>query len=127
MEYTGIRNVFRYLLLEIELVSRNTAKGDVIKLYEKEKLRIRKLLESAPCGVSLTSDGYVCLTVHFIDKDWNLQKYILNFSYVPPPHMGFTLSKKLYGFISDWGLAEKVFSVTLDNVSANGVSIDILR
>ena len=65
--------------------------------------------------------------MHFIDKDWNLQKYILNFSYMPPPHTGFALSEKLYGFINDWGLVEKIFGVTLDNASANGVSIDMLR
>ena len=44
-----------------------------------------------------------------------------------PPHTGFALSVKLYGFISNWGLVEKVFGVALDNALANGVSINMLR
>ena len=71
----------------------------------------------------MTSDGYVCFTAHFIDKAWNLQKKVLNFSFMPPPHTGVALSEKLYSFVNEWGLENKVFSVTLDNASANGVSI----
>ncbi|XP_024029605.1 zinc finger BED domain-containing protein RICESLEEPER 2-like [Morus notabilis] len=73
------------------------------------------------------SDGYVCLTAHFIDKNWNLQKRVLNFSFMPPPHSGIALSEKLYAFLSEWGIENKVFSVTLDNASTNGVSVDMLR
>ena len=62
VEYTGIRNVFRYLHPEIELVYRNISKCDVIKLYEKEKLRFRKLLKSTPGRDSLTFDGWSSFT-----------------------------------------------------------------
>jgi len=118
VEYEGIREIFQYLHPDIQLVSRNTAKADAIKLYHKEKLRLKRLLENVPGRVSftsdawtsLTSDGYICLTAHFIDKDWKLQKRILNFSYMPPPHTGIALSKKFHGFFSD-GDSRKKFLV----------------
>ena len=72
--------------LQIELVYENTAKADALKLYKKEISRIKCMLEAAPRRISftsdawtsLTSDGYVCLTAHFIDKNWKLQKRVLN-------------------------------------------------
>lgn len=33
VEYVGIKNIFLYLSLEIDLISKNTAKSDVLKLY----------------------------------------------------------------------------------------------
>ena len=76
VEYAGIRSVFQYLHPQIQLVSRNTAKVDALKLYKREKLRLKLMLEIIPGRISftsdawtsLTSDGYVCLTVHFIDN-----------------------------------------------------------
>ena len=135
VEYAGIRSIFQYLHPQIQSVSRNTAKADALKLYKKEKLRTKLMLETIPGRISftsdawtsLTSDGYVCLTAHFIDKNWNLQKRVLNFSFMPPPHSGVALPEKLYAFLSEWGIENKVFSVTLDNASVNGVSVDMLR
>jgi hypothetical protein len=40
---------------------------------------------------------------------------------MPPPHSGSELSKKIFEFISDWGIEKKIFSLTLDNASANDV------
>ena len=46
----------------------------------------------------VTTDGYICLTGHFIDKEWQLQKRILNFCYMPPPHSGVALCEKIHNF-----------------------------
>ncbi|XP_058783620.1 zinc finger BED domain-containing protein RICESLEEPER 2-like [Vicia villosa] len=40
---------------------------------------------------------------------------------MPPPHTGFEMSKKVLEFLSDWGIEKKIFSLTLDNASANDV------
>ena len=44
---------------------------------------------------SITTDGYIAVSVHFIDNDWVLQKKILKFSFMPPPHSGVALSEKV--------------------------------
>jgi hypothetical protein len=43
---------------------------------------------------SLTTDGYMCLTSHFLNKNWVLHKRVLNFSLMPPPHNGISLCEK---------------------------------
>ena len=36
-----------------------------------------------------------------------------------PPHSGVELSRKVIEIITDWGIDMKIFSLTLDNASAN--------
>ncbi|PNX64718.1 HAT family dimerization domain-containing protein [Trifolium pratense] len=45
---------------------------------------------------------------------------------MPPPHTGSALSKKILEFISDWGIEKKIFSLTLDNASANDEGLKIV-
>lgn len=92
------------------------------------------MLESAPGRISLTSDcwssvtmdGYISLTAHFIDKDWSLQKRVLNFSFLPPPHSGVALCDKIVSLLREWEIDNQIFSLTLDNASANDVSTVLL-
>ncbi|KAL5579757.1 hypothetical protein UlMin_012199 [Ulmus minor] len=122
IEWAGIRAIHSYLYPDVDTLTRNTAKADVLKLYQREKLKIKAMFEQVSGRVSLTSDlwsscindGYMCLTAHFIDKDWRLQKRILNFCFMPPPHTGVAL------------LRGKLFSLMLDNASSNDVSVEAL-
>ncbi|KAL1567116.1 zinc finger BED domain-containing protein RICESLEEPER 2-like [Salvia divinorum] len=134
VEYERIIACFEYLKWDIKLVTRNTMKADILKMYEKEKIVIKSKLGKIPgrlsltsdCWSSITSDGYISLTCHFIDEDWVLQKFVLNFSLMPSPHTGATLSNKLYSMLCDWGIENKAFSLTLDNAAANDSSVDLL-
>ncbi|KAL4605074.1 hypothetical protein ACB092_09G002400 [Castanea dentata] len=116
VEYVGIREIFSYLCVDVPNISKNTAKNDLVKMYKREKERMKSVLTSAPTRVCLTSDlwtstatdGYMCVIAHFIDANWVLQK-------------------RVYKLLSMWGVENKIFCVTLDNASSNDVSIDMLR
>ncbi|XP_024028498.1 zinc finger BED domain-containing protein RICESLEEPER 2-like [Morus notabilis] len=135
VEYKGLRAMLQYLYPDVELVSRNTAKADSLKLYAREKMKIKNMLDACPGRISLTSDlwtslttyGYLCLTAHFLDKNWKLHKRIISFCLMPPPHTGIALSEKIFSLLSDWGIEEKIFSITLDNAASNDVSVDALQ
>ncbi|KAI0489235.1 hypothetical protein KFK09_029077 [Dendrobium nobile] len=135
VEWSGVRTLLRYLRPDLQIVSRNTARNDCKKLFIKEKAQIQALLCTCKSRVSLTSDlwtsintdGFICLTAHFIDNNWRLQKKIISFDYMPPPHDGLALFEKLQQLLIDWKLDSKLFSITLDNASANTVSVDFLR
>ncbi|OWM74551.1 zinc finger BED domain-containing protein RICESLEEPER 2-like [Punica granatum] len=135
VEYVGIRSIFSYLRENVPVISRNTARADVLKVYKKEKSRVKSLLEEASGRICLTSDlwtsittdGYLSLTAHFIDKNWILQKRILNFSPMPPPHTGVALNNKITSLLAEWGIEGRLFSITLDNASANDTFVGLLR
>jgi hypothetical protein len=41
---------------------------------------------------------------------------------VPPPHLGVVISDALRDTFNDWGIMRKVFTITVDNASANGAA-----
>ncbi|XP_057965301.1 zinc finger BED domain-containing protein RICESLEEPER 2-like [Malania oleifera] len=51
---------------------------------------------------------------------------IINFSHMPPPHSGVALSEKTFSVLKEWGIDRKIFSITLDNATANDSMQDIL-
>ena len=46
---------------------------------------------------------------------------------MPPLHNGVSLSEKVYALVAEWGIDCKLFSITLDNASANDTFIDFLK
>ena len=68
VEYVSIRAIFSYLCVDVPNISRNTAKNDMVKMYKREKERMKYVLTSAPSRVCLTFDlwtyySYWCLYV----------------------------------------------------------------
>jgi hypothetical protein len=135
VEYDGIREMTRYLHRDVPLISRNTVKADMLKMHLLEKQNVKSLLNVCAGRISLTSDlwtslktdGYICLTTHFIDKNWVLSKRVLSFSFMPPPHNGASLAKKIYDLLQEWGIDKKIFSLTLDNASSNDLCVENLK
>ena len=107
----------------------------MVKLYRREKERIKFMLTSTPGRVclifdlwtSIAIDGYMCVTTHFIDTSQALQKRVLNFCYMPSPHNNVYLFQKISELLSMWGIENRMFHVILDNASSNDVSVDMLR
>ena len=94
VEYDGIREMHRYLNHKVQDISRNTIKADILDIYRIEKRKMKQELESLSGRICLTSDlwssstmdGYLSLTAHYVDENWNLQSRILNLRFMPPPH-----------------------------------------
>ncbi|KAK9101816.1 hypothetical protein Sjap_019070 [Stephania japonica] len=120
VDYEYVKYSYTSLVLEIKCVSRNTVKADILKIYKREKRKLFNLLQSLPGRVcltsdmwtSITSDGYITLTAHYIDEDWVLQKRILNFCFMPPPHSGVAIAEKISALLGSWNLDKKLFSIT---------------
>jgi hypothetical protein len=135
VEYEGIREIIKYLHPDAPLISRNTLKADLKNLHLREKQKVKFMLNgcrgriclTSDLWTSLTIDGHMCLTTHFIDKNWVLSKRVLNFSFMPPPHNGISLCEKTYNILEEWGIQTKVFTITLDNASSNSIFVGLLK
>jgi len=92
VEYPELINWIRYLCPYAVMVSRNTIKADIGRLYDKEKLILKNLLLSISSRICLTSDlwtsinteGFIALTANFVDLSWKLNSKLLNFCHMPP-------------------------------------------
>ena len=67
----------------------------------------------------------MCITAHFIEDQWKLQKKIISFVPVTS-HKGEYIVKALENCILEWGL-KHVFCVTVDNASSNNTTMGYLK
>lgn len=68
----------------------------------------------------------MCLTAHYIDSEWKLQKWFLSFHVFPSPHIGVLISQEIETCLLGWGI-ENVLTLTVDNASNNDVATSTLR
>ena len=89
---------------EWKKISCVTIKKDCVQVYEIEKKKLKLLLKNVN-KISVTTDmwkstnqkiEYMVLTGHFIDSNWKLQKRVLSFVHLPPPHRGVEIDDNIY-------------------------------
>ncbi|XP_026451703.1 zinc finger BED domain-containing protein RICESLEEPER 2-like [Papaver somniferum] len=103
VEWKEFRDICAYLNDDFKPISRNTGKADVVKKHKAQKEVILNRLKLSPGRICLTSDmwtsvtttGYISLIAHYLDKDWVLQKKLLNFSPLSPPHTALIVKEGL--------------------------------
>nr|GMD78575.1 zinc finger BED domain-containing protein RICESLEEPER 2-like [Ipomoea batatas] len=131
----GDEKVFKVNLPQFEKISRAMAKNDVITVYDIEKKKLQSLLKTIN-KISLTTDiwkskvqkiSYMCVTGHFVDSNWKLQKRLLSFMPLPPPHTGVDIIDGVLKSTKDWGIEHKVFTISVDNASNNDVAVRIAK
>ncbi|XP_010527601.1 PREDICTED: zinc finger BED domain-containing protein RICESLEEPER 2-like [Tarenaya hassleriana] len=135
VEYKRVRQLLKYMNPDFNPISRNTIVADVLRLHQGQKEKLKREIASISNRICLTADvwrsiaieGYICITGHYVDNSWKLNSKILSFSAMPPPHSGNELAKKVLDCLKDWGIEKKIFSLTLDNASANDTMQSILK
>ncbi|XP_020169876.1 zinc finger BED domain-containing protein RICESLEEPER 2-like [Aegilops tauschii subsp. strangulata] len=93
------------------------------ELFDKEKTKLKEKLATLHSRVCLSAyvwhydllSAFLCLSVHYIDDEWEKQKNIIKFRAVDPSCSGEELSQSILYAIHDWGLRDKVFSIILDD------------
>ncbi|PIA61774.1 hypothetical protein AQUCO_00200042v1 [Aquilegia coerulea] len=102
----------------------------VLKFFEEEKPILHSLFRTLPGKICLASnlwpsdDGfsYMCITAHYVDRDWKLNKRTIAFPALEiDSSEKFEIFEGIYNSILDWNIYEKVFTVTLDGT----VPIDV--
>lgn len=136
VEHYGFRKYSKTLQPSFNMISRNTLKSDILKVYEFEKSRTMKVLGSIQSKVAITTDmwtaqnqkrGFMAITGHWIDSAWTLQSRILSFVYVPHPHNAEVLSEELLKCFAEWNISRRLSSITVDNCTSNDAIVDILE
>ncbi|KAG8500707.1 hypothetical protein CXB51_004471 [Gossypium anomalum] len=97
-------------------------KNTLKKSFQKETSRICLTTDT---WTSLQRISYMVLTAHWIDDEWKLQKKIINFCPIST-HRSESIGQALEKSLQAWGI-EKIFTITVDNVSSNNVAVDYLR
>ena len=115
-------------------VSRQTTTRDIEKYFKEQHAKLAERLKSVSC-VALTSDiwsgnakeDYLSVVAHFINSDWQLEKRILAMRLIDCSHSGSNIAERISTMLGEYGLTDKVFSITLDNASSNSTAMDTLK
>ncbi|KAK5793858.1 hypothetical protein PVK06_035023 [Gossypium arboreum] len=128
---------FKYFLSiacpRFSLPSRWTIRRDCLDLFNSMKSVMKNYFEKDISRVCLMTDiwtslqmiSYMVLTAHWVDDEWRLQKRIINFFPISA-HRGESIGQAIGKCLRDWGI-ERVFTITVDNASANIIAIKYLR
>ncbi|KAL4283691.1 hypothetical protein GQ457_16G010400 [Hibiscus cannabinus] len=133
VESEGFRKFMYVACPRFRIPSRLTITRDIYQLYLDERAKLKQYLKSSCSRVCLTTDtwtslqmvNYMCLTVHFIDNDWKLNKKIINFCPISS-HKGDAIGMMIENCLLSWAI-DKIFTVTVDNASSNDVAVSYLR
>lgn len=88
VDYVGFRKYSSALQPLFKMVSRNTIKRDIFKIYESEKAKVMKFIETNKSRIAVTTDmwtssnkkrGFMVFTAHYIDDSWILQNRVLRY------------------------------------------------
>lgn len=112
-------------------VSRTTTRNDLKKCF---KTMCTRLINDIAClrgSISLTSDmwravskqEYICVTSHYIDSNWRLQKIFIGFRAMYFEHTGENIFHTISSVMSDFNIMDCIISITLDNAASNAKAI----
>ncbi|XP_073124020.1 zinc finger BED domain-containing protein DAYSLEEPER-like [Henckelia pumila] len=86
VDHVGFRRYSSALQPLFKVVSRNTIKNDIMKIFEYQRDQTMKLLDSNASRIALTTGmwtasnqkrGFMAITSHFIDASWKLQSRLV--------------------------------------------------
>ncbi|KAL8034985.1 hypothetical protein ABFX02_12G067200 [Erythranthe guttata] len=116
--------------------SRPTITRDSYKEFENFRQPLIDELSTLKCKIALTSDvwtprhnnehRYVCITAHWIDDNWVLQKRITSFRTCEFPHTGSQLYLHIIGILNDYNIVRKISTICFDNATNNTASVKLL-
>ncbi|KAL2935254.1 putative AC transposase [Bienertia sinuspersici] len=116
-------------------VPRNTLKRHTQQAYYAYKSYLMEMFRTYDGRVNLTSDTctstyeepFVCVTGHWIDDDWLLQKRIICFEAMEEAHNGFNIKTRIVSWCKNFHLVDKLFSISLDNTTTNTRAMEFLK
>jgi hypothetical protein len=136
VEEDGFRSMMSACCPQFKNVSRRTIKREIMALFLSQKKEILDTIVASPGRVSFTTDNwksevskhmYMCITCHYIDADWKLNKRIVCFKKINPPYDGASIADEVHLAFREWRVDKKVMCITLDNASYNDRMINCLR
>ncbi|KAJ4783123.1 hypothetical protein LUZ62_034369 [Rhynchospora pubera] len=134
VEYAWFNYLMKYNNPQFQKVSRHTIKKECMRVFESEREKMKKMFKDIS-KISLTSDrwtsntsvGYMSLTAHYVDANWKLQKRIISFIDLAPPHSGEVISDGILDCLMKWGIQDRIGTITLDNASSNDRAACMLK
>ncbi|CAN1140188.1 Putative AC transposase [Linum perenne] len=100
VEHVGFIQFMIVCFLDFKISSRKTIRAKCFNIFLHNTTRLKEFFKESCAGrVSITTNtwtsmqnlNYMCITAHYVGKDWKLHKKIINFT----NHKGYDIGAKL--------------------------------
>ena len=120
---------FKHLLFVLDpryqLPTRQTVSHHIEGIYNNQKLSIYNFLFLLEQKVSITTDawtacnnqGYLSITLHWIDKEWNMKNILLDLIPIHENHTGLAFAESIFNILEEFNLGNKILAATTDNAA----------
>ncbi|KDR67829.1 hypothetical protein GALMADRAFT_146839 [Galerina marginata CBS 339.88] len=118
---------------DYHIPSAETVSRDVKKIFVRCRQRVSQMLQeydgalnfATDAWTSLNHKAYVAITVHF-EHDGAPVSLLLDLVEVAKSHSGVNLASAFANVLKDFGISDKILSITCDNASNNDAMIEEL-
>ena len=123
-----------FLKHDVKFISADTVKNRIMKLFEEKQQLLKEYIESNESMFSLTTDiwtspanvSFMAVTVHFINNEWQIVSFVLDFVAFPGNHGGKEISKACREILEEYNLKNRILALTTDNATNNDIFIQDL-
>ncbi|KAL6566487.1 hypothetical protein OROGR_002102 [Orobanche gracilis] len=99
-------------------IPRSTLYNVGMRLFKEDCDTLKAVFDSLSCKFSFTSDlwtgrcnlSYMCVTAHWVDDDWIMQKRIIDFVELTHPHTGQEIHSQMIKTLKQWDFKERSLS-----------------
>ncbi|KMT13229.1 hypothetical protein BVRB_4g084950 [Beta vulgaris subsp. vulgaris] len=124
VDHIGFKVFVKNLQPMFDIATNSALELDCIAIYEKEKQKVYGILNRLRGRISVAVDlwnspenaRYLCLTAHYVDEEWKLQKKILNFIMIDAAHTEDIHSEVVIKCLMDWDIERRLFSMTFGDL-----------
>ena len=108
--------------LNMKLPSATTITRDIKDRFQVSKSQVKSILAQQHY-LAYTADAWTSpwkmpilgITAHWIDEDWQYRSIPIGFELIEGSHTGENLANAFLAVLSDWGIQDKPFYLTMDN------------
>ena len=94
------------------------------KMYNDAKARVKAVVSQAS-RCALTTDGwtsrvtqsFITITCHLLNKNWDLENYVLQTRIMDESHTGQNVAEVLWEAITEWGISDPNPALVTDNAA----------
>ncbi|CAB5357933.1 unnamed protein product [Rhizophagus irregularis] len=122
---------FRYVIqicnAEAQISMADTIKSNILKLYKSYHINIQNILQNTPGKISFALDiwtspnviGFLGITGHYIDADWNIKDILVDFVNLSGSHLGENMANMFVTCLKEKKILTKILAIAADNNVAN--------
>ncbi|CAB5351658.1 unnamed protein product [Rhizophagus irregularis] len=130
---------FRYVIqicnAEAQIPTADTIKSDILKLYKSYHINIQNILQNTPGKISFALDawtspnviGFLGITGHYIDADWNIKDILVDFVNLSGSHSGENMANMFVTCLKEKKILTKILAIAADNAANNNTFLKSLE